>query len=161
MWEYNQTINSDELYHYGVLGMKWGVHRASKRLSNATTKEQRDKAIAKLQKHRTKATSEITKLNKKLPKLQKAVDKNVMKNDQHAQRLKIKSAKLKKKSTGFFVSEAKAQKLLSKAMRLDIKSDAMIAKSNEAKAKLDKNKTMQRLFNEGIANIDKTLKNKK
>ena len=27
MWTYNQTPNSEELYHYGVPGMKWGVRK--------------------------------------------------------------------------------------------------------------------------------------
>lgn len=31
MWSYNYT---DELYHYGVLGMKWGVHKALKKDSS-------------------------------------------------------------------------------------------------------------------------------
>lgn len=47
MWEYNHT---DELYHYGVLGMKWG-HRNSQAVQNAhkaykqSKKEYRKEAI--------------------------------------------------------------------------------------------------------------------
>ena len=76
-----------ELMHYGVKGMKWGVRRASKQLSKATTNEERDRAISKLEKHRSKASAKIDKLTKKQPKLQKKVDKAIQKND-------VKAAKI-------------------------------------------------------------------
>ena len=54
MWQYNYTQYSDELYHYGVLGMKWG-----KRKSTYSDKEISDYRKKRIAEAPTKAESPI------------------------------------------------------------------------------------------------------
>ena len=77
MWKYNETDNligdslyhsADELYHYGVLGMKWRYHKAKQNGTNYQYKSfgQRkyEKKVAKL-----KSKGKMNKLNKAKDKL--------------------------------------------------------------------------------------------
>ena len=62
MWEYNYMY-PDELYHYGVLGMKWGVRKNPSKAY--------EKASSKLIKLDSKANKKQNKANKKLDIAQK------------------------------------------------------------------------------------------
>ena len=59
------VITNGELYHYGVLGMKWGVRRGSASKAYAKASKKLSKMDAKINKSQRKA-------NKKLAKAQRA-----------------------------------------------------------------------------------------
>ena len=137
--------------------MRWGVRRASKRLSKATTAEQRDKAVASLNKHRDKAAKKITKLESKRPKLEKAYDKAITKLDPKIAKMESKKSRLERRATRAFTSDKKAAKLLGKASVIDLKINKLKAKSDTAKAAIANNEHRTSLFKRGIADIDSAL----
>lgn len=152
----------DELKHYGVKGMKWGVRRASRKLAKASTTEERNKALSKLNTHKTKATNKVNKLKQKQVKLQKDVDKHVTKTDVKVAKLKQKIAKMEKRYRRLKkVNPEVAENLYSKISDLKGKEGSLEAKSAMAKAKLEKNKNLIQQYEDGISTINKNLKKKK
>ena len=148
---------NEELKHYGVKGMKWGVSRASKKLATASSEEERERAVEQLEKHRSKASAEINKLEIEKYRLEKKSDKYAMDNDIRAQRLKQRAAKKTKKAYGVLTTKSRSEKLLFKADKLNARADAMIAKSEKVKAKIAKNEKMTAAFKQGVKDIDKAL----
>lgn len=163
---------SDELYHYGVKGMRWGVRRASRLLSKSSTSDaKRAKAIASLQKHQTKGSAKVAKLQKQRPKLddklRKATTKDAAKAaklDKKAAKLDKKIAKKERKASSMFTSTEKSADLVNEANVLKLKSNKLHAKANtlkanyeKAKNKVEVNEAMTKAFQTELNKIDDLL----
>ena len=154
---YKASYDDEGLIHYGIKGMRWGVRRATKKLTSATTQSQYDKAINSLNKHKEKSAAKIAKLEKKRPKLEKQVEKHIMKTDGKVAKMDLKISKMEKKAGRLLTSKKKSIKLMDEARVMRVKSDALRAKSQNAKQLLTKNTAMQEVFKKGIRDIDISL----
>ena len=148
-------IQNGELQHYGVLGMKWGVHRAK---SKAASNERRRIKAFKLDKKSANAARKSEKLhaeidlesaNKKAVKAAKyrkkaaVLDKRALKTDnefistrkhQKAEKLRYKASKADIEGN----AKAKTKGYGVKAMKYSMKSDRVAKKAAQMRYKIAK-----------------------
>lgn len=164
-------FNQNELTHYGVPGMRWGVRRASKQLSRATTQKQYNKAVKRLDKHRVKSERELKALSKSRPGLDSRLSTASKKDNVKAAKYATKAAKQykkenrqRRKSRNILNSKearlnaaSKAEKYRSKGDVLQAKADKYKSNYEYAKGRVEKNERMQKAFKQGIKDIDAAI----
>ena len=86
-------INNDELMHYGVLGMKWGVRRSERQLARAKSKVEKLKA-------KKKEADKLDRAKKKLSKAKAEEQslKDYLKKRKTVGKEKVESVTTKKKT---------------------------------------------------------------
>ena len=109
----DHIVRDGELYHYGVVGMKWGVRRA-------VSKTQRR---SKLERKAAKYTIKAEKARKKSDKLHaEELDKSIRNKSAKAAKFRVKAAKLMKKSLSE-VDDYKSDRLVRKAEKNKLKAE--------------------------------------
>ena len=124
-------MNDEEyLAHYGVLGMKWGVRRASNRLSNATNASERDAANASLKRHSEKAGRKFEKLSNKALKTQSRARAAMVKAEKSKYGLFSNPDKYEKRKYKAEKKQYKANKYVSKAANWYSNMESTFAKTD-------------------------------
>lgn len=150
---------SDELTHYGVKGMKWGVRRAMKELheSNQTgRKGGHNHAVASLSTHRDKINKKLTALDKKSVHLESKRYKQATKNAKKIAKFEKKSAKLKLKAGKAFYTST-ASKRLHKSAKLDLKVAKLKQSAAKTQAKIEKNERLKEIYKTSLKDINNEL----
>lgn len=126
----NMFHSDEELYHYGVLGMRWGIHRGRAR-------EAVDKSARTVKKLQAKAEKAGRKVSAK-------ADYKASKLERKAAKYERKSAKVRRKATRWFMpmnadkAERKMGKYDLKASRYSERASKIRTKQANAKYKQEK-----------------------
>lgn len=150
---------SDELMHYGVKGMKWGVRRAMKELHESNEsgrKGAHNHAVAVLSEHRDKINKKLTSLDKKSVTLEKRRYKQATRSAKKIAKLEKKSAKLKYKAGKAFYTST-SNKRLHKSAKLDVKVAKLKKSVAKTQAKIEKNERLKDMFKKGLNEINHEL----
>lgn len=129
MWEYNYTPYPNELYHYGILGMKWGVRRYQNKDGSLTNAGRRhyygDSSVARADsKYReAKANRETAKELKKKARRKAIIPTQKNREGYKEAKKNLKTAKDKEYRSEFeYQTKREAARIRSKNIEFDKKS---------------------------------------
>lgn len=143
-------MTENELYHYGVVGMKWGVRRARRAYESGDS----DTGQRIATRHQNKLTKKINKLDREYAGLSKKRDKQIRKNDVKAARMQKEANALRYKAGKRFSRQSKREKRLARAQVLDIKVNRLKSISDETKAAIYKNRSYRSTFSKGLNEVN-------
>ena len=168
----DMNFDNNELYHYGVVGMKWGVRKAVSKMDKMDKLERKavkyDKKSAKLSRKSEKvhAKRDLGRSNRKAVKAAKysikasKYEKKALNSDSESERLKYekKSSKMNYKSAKNKIDGNRLSKSVGygrMAMWYSVRSDKVAKKAAKARMKIANNKYYVDKINRKVSEISK------
>lgn len=159
---------TEELYHYGVKGMKWGVRRTPQQLGHKIKKLEGERsALTKEMNKNAKAAAGYRKLSnahqlkkgRQQKKLYKATSKKAKYDTKYYKEsfkknpdaVKLAKYSVKSKKAGEKAAKARAK---NKNNKWEIKAASLQSKADKAKLKIEKNEKTQRMYKTTIRGIN-------